>query len=388
MSGLAEEIERAVKYDKKHNARPVKSRDELPIAYEWITPEWLTDVLCREVSGAKVQSFELGESSNGTSNRRAISVVYNSTGTGNPDLPRKIFCKAAHDLANRIVVGGVGCADSESNFYLHVRPHMEIEAPVCYYAKVDPKTWNAMIILGDISDSVEEFCGHETTVTKARAMSELRLLAALHGRCYSDRALAAEIRRHFPTWRTFFNNVIEFGLKEGSEEGFRKSRGLIPDKLHARAAEIWPATVRSLARHDAEPLTLAHNDVHLKNWYVARTGEMGLGDWQCASRGHWSRDIAYALSCALTVEDRRAWERELLLYYIDQLAGAGGPRLSWDEVWSAYREQMITALTWWTITLNPAPGMPDMQPLDTTQEFVSRIGTAVDDLDTLDAFKE
>jgi hypothetical protein len=114
---------------------------------------------------------------------------------------------------------------------------------------------------------------------------------------------------------------------------------------------------------------------------------MGLSDWQCAVRGHWSRDVAYAVSCALTVEDRRAWEDDLLAFYCEALRAEGGPRLDRDEAHLAYRRQMVTAMTWWTITINPAPGMPDMQPLDATKEFLKRIGTAMDDLSSLDAFK-
>jgi hypothetical protein len=42
-------------------------------------------------------------------------------------------------------------------------------------------------------------------------------------------------------------------------------------------------------------------------------------------------------------------------------------------------------MAWWTVTLNPAPGMPEMQPRPTAVEFVTRLGTAMDDLDSLDA---
>jgi len=43
-------------------------------------------------------------------------------------------------------------------------------------------------------------------------------------------------------------------------------------------------------------------------------------------------------------------------------------------------------LAFWTITINPAPGMPDMQPRDSTLEFIRRIAIAIDDLDALDSF--
>jgi hypothetical protein len=60
--------------------------------------------------------------------------------------------------------------------------------------------------------------------------------------------------------------------------------------------------------------------------------------------------------------------------------------VSFAEGWNIYRQQMMSALTWWTVTLTPPEGLPDMQPRDTTLEFIRRITTAIDDLDSLDAF--
>jgi hypothetical protein len=64
----------------------------------------------------------------------------------------------------------------------------------------------------------------------------------------------------------------------------------------------------------------------------------------------------------------------------------GVPREPIDQVWTALRQQLMTALAFWTITLRPAEGMPDMQPLRTTREFLHRLLVAIDDHGSLDAF--
>jgi hypothetical protein len=173
-------------------------------------------------------------------------------------------------------------------------------------------------------------------------------------------------------------------MEQGSNNGFLAAEEVIPPRLYARFKEIWPATEASVRKHATLPQTLAHGDVHLKNWYVAGTGNMGITDWQCCSYGHWSRDFAYTLATALAVENRRKWEKELLTQYIDELSQHGGPELSFDEAWDQYRGQLVAALAWWTVTLTPPEGMPDMQPRDITIEFIKRIATAIDDLDALD----
>ena len=134
-----------------------------------------------------------------------------------------------------------------------------------------------------------------------------------------------------------------------------------------------------------QPETFTHGDVHLKNWYRTLNGAMGLGDWQCSGRGHWARDIAYAVATALPVEQRRAQERDLLRFYLNALATAGGPQITIDAAWKSYRAQMLSALAWWTMTVTPSTQMPDMQPLDTTRAFLSRLAVAVDDLGSIDA---
>lgn len=153
-----------------------------------------------------------------------------------------------------------------------------------------------------------------------------------------------------------------------------------------RGDGLWPATVRSVARHSELPRGLLHSDVHLKNWYVAANGEMGLNDWQCACKGNWGRDRAYCLSTALAIEDRRAWERDLLRFYLEELRAQGATAPGFDEAWVIYRQNLFSALAWWTGTLGQPPEAPKMRPRESSLEFIKRMTAAIDDLDALAAF--
>lgn len=384
MSDLIEQIKVAFARDQSRSAEKVRAASELPLSYEAITEAWLTAVLCAKHPGAAVFGFALGPADNGSSNRRGIVVQYNDAGR-DAGLPTQLFCKATHGLANRMTLGLAGAAHSEVTFYKQVRPLLEIEAPACVFAALDTQSFNSIVMLRDLATSGAQFCSHRTPMTRARAENQMNLLAELHGKGYSSAPIRAQSAQ-FSTWPEYFNKTLAFGMKEGSNLGFLAAQDVIPPRLHRRYDEIWPATLASVARHAQLPHTLTHGDVHLKNWYITGSGAMGLGDWQGVSRAHWGRDFAYTISTALNVEDRRAWERELLRLYLDSLHAAGGPMIGFDEAFTHYRQQLMTALTWWTITLSPAPGMPDMQPRDITLEFIRRIATAMDDLDTLDSF--
>lgn len=208
MNDITKAVEAAYLHDQAHNAHPVTHRDELPIAFEWITKEWLTDILCADAPGAEVTDFVLGAVDNGSSNRRRIALRYNEAGEAAAALPSSIFCKAAFDLPNRVILGIAQGAECESNFYDKVRARLDIEAPQAYYVKLDTETWKSMIVLNDITDSVTEFCNHKTIMTRARAESQLRLLARMHGKCYSDPELIKITTDNFLTWPEYFGRTL------------------------------------------------------------------------------------------------------------------------------------------------------------------------------------
>lgn len=384
MIELIEQIKRVYTEERANPQIPSRA-DTLPLSFEDISCAWLTDALCRAVPGAEVIGITLGAPDSGSSNRRKIRIDYNEIGT-RAGLPRKVFCKASHDLVNRVLLACSGALDAEVSFYKKFSKLVAIEVPVCRYAHYDNNSYNSLIILDDLSDTVESFCSHETYINLAKARSQMALLAAFHARFNADVPGAEAVLADLATWPEFFGKTLATGMKEGSNAGFLAAQDVIPPALYARYEEIWPATLRAVDEHNHLPNTLTHNDVHLKNWYVMPGDRMGLSDWQCCGRGHWGRDLAYTLATALTVEDRRLWERELVAYYVEKLQEGGVQGVDFDSAWLHYRKQLLSALTWWTITLRPAEGMPDMQPVDITLEFIRRISTAMDDVGTMDLF--
>ena len=362
----------------------VTRADQLPLAYEDITPEWLTRVLAAKAPGARASALSLGPEDSGSASRRKIAVTWNQAGQ-DAGLPDRLFCKSTFELPNRIVLGVSGGAFGGTVFLRDIRPHYAIEAPVCHFAGYNPETINSIIIMTDISDEVLSFCDHNTAMPRTRAESQIRLLARLHGQGYANGAIRAAMQP-LPTWPRFFKNTEGFGSETIAKNGFLAAEEVIPPRLFARFDEYWPLALESVALHENLPQTVAHGDVHLKNWYIAGSGDMGLSDWQCVSRGHWARDVCYAIGSALSTEDRRAWEKDLLALYLEEMAREGGPVVPFDEAWTHYRQQLVTALVWWTMTLTPGDDLPDMQPRDITLEMIRRLAVSADDCEAFDAF--
>jgi hypothetical protein len=362
----------------------LRTANDLPLSYEAITPEWLTRVLTGNHPDAQVVSHRLGEPDEGTSSRRRISLDWNEAGE-RAGLPASVFCKGTQSLESRYLLGMNGGIEAEVTFYNLVRGGLAIEAPRPLFARFDPQTFNSIIILEDLTGRVK-FGTHAMEMPLVRAQSQMKSLAVLHSKYYENPELGSTLSR-FNNWEDYFAiTVEEAGFGEACQRGFEEAEEVIPSALFRRAREIWPATLKSVARHRELPRTLLHSDPHLKNWYVAASGEMGLNDWQCACKGNWGRDISYAMTTALTTENRRAWERDLIRLYLESLVAAGGPKLRFDDAWTIYRQQTFSALAWWTGTLGQPPEAPIMQPRESSIEFIGRMTRAIDDLDALGSF--
>jgi len=166
--------------------RPLTSADVLPIAYEEITPAWMTSALARRFPGAEVAAVRIGERDEGTSSRRRIFLEWKSGGRG--DLPKSVFCKGSLSLAGRYILGLNGGIEAEATFYRTVRPQLDIIAPEPYFVGFDAHTLNSIIVMRDLGGEVR-FCPVSPTLTKELAESQLVLLATLHGRYYESSEL-------------------------------------------------------------------------------------------------------------------------------------------------------------------------------------------------------
>lgn len=383
MQTLAETIAR--RFEAEQVARPLaRMLNDVPGTYEAITADWLTAVLCRDVPGARVTSFSIADRSDGSSNRGRFHLEYDATGRAAKLLPATVFCKASVTLKNRVMLGLSHSAIGETHFFQKVRCRLDIETPVPIHAAFDPESYGYIVVMKDIG-ATTHFCNEKSTIDRAEAERLVTTLAKLHSRFYESPELGTS-SLPFYSWQDYWRNVTTtMNFQEFCDVAFGVAESVIPPRLFKRRAEIWPATERSVALYDDLPRTLNHCDVHLGNWYKAGNGDMGLTDWQVASIGHWSRDFIYATTTCLSIEDRRRWEEDLLRLYLEEMEKRGVPRVAFDKAWLCVRQQLPSALAFWTITLRPSKGMPPMQPESISYELIRRMTAAMDDYDTLDA---
>lgn len=373
-------------WDRLRQPVPRLARD-IPHAVEAITSEWLTAVLCGAHSAVHVAAIDPGPVSAGSSVRRRLGLRYDApAGTDTASLPARIFVKTSGRLLNRLMLGLSRTIEIEAQAYRHVRPLLDVEAPRCLHAAFDLRSGRQVVVLEDLVDTKgATFCSYETRIGRDAAEQMVDWLATLHGRFAGAGDLESRFgwMKSYPQW--FRDGHERWGLRKWHEQAMDEAAPVIPEALQRRRAEIWPAQVRSLGVHRDAARTVQHGDVHIGNWYATGDGRMGLCDWQCLCIGAGMRDVSYALATALTSEDRRAWERDLVVRYLDALARHTREPQPFEPAWRLYRQQMIAALLMWTPTLCHSPIMPDMQPRAVSMAMIGRIAAAVDDLGSLDA---
>jgi Phosphotransferase enzyme family len=385
VAGLLARMGAHIVDERVRRPRPT-SLAEVPPSVQALTPEWLTAALCRAHPNARVTGVSTGLGSDGSTSRRALRLSYNDAGR-EAGLPTSVYTKSTPKFTSRAVTVPAAALECEALFYDRIRPELTVEAPRGYYMALDARSGRSMFLMEDVASTKNVTFGDPTKhyIDRARAESIVTNLAILHGtfwespRFASDLALIKDAER----WQHDINDLIAFPRR--TMIGFNRAESVFPAEFRRRKAEVWPAVMSSLALHNFAPRTLLHSDVHSRNWYLIGPGGMGLYDWQLMTRGTWALDVAYALSSALTVDDRRSWERDLIELYLDRLHAAGGPSLQFENAWLTYRQQPFHGLAFWLYTIGAGRLQPAMQPDEVSLANLERMTNMIVDLDSFEA---
>jgi hypothetical protein len=363
-------------------SRPIaRTAEDVPRSGQTVTREWLTAVVCRDHPGAEVVSFETPGGSCGTSTRTALRLSYNDAGQ-EAGLPTELFTKCSTTFSQRILLGGARVLDGEVAYYTAFRPLVDMEAPHGYWGAWDPRSWRSVVLIEDVAATKgATFVDPTTELTRAQIEDLLAGMAAYHGAFW-----ASDLIRMLKTPSDHFRNISQFiNMESRVKVGARRAADLIPAPLRGRDDELWRAVRQSLELATAQPRTLLHGDSHVGQTYVTAAGRMGLTDWQVTQQGSWGYDFAYLVNSALGVDQRRAWDRELLAFYLDRLAAAGGAAPTFDDAWLTYRQQAFYPYAAWTFTIGRAAYQPRMQPESVCRPIIERLAHAIDDLESLKA---
>ena len=268
-------------------------------------------------------------------------------------------------------------------FYRDVAPYGYVRTPTLFYGDFDADTNRFVLVMEDLGHmrGIPQSVG----VDAARARHAIEQLAGLQGR--------------------FWEATDEPGLSACGEFLNIKQRRImqtvylltLPAALD-RFADLFTAETRRLALRfgfrisahfadlSAGPKTVVHGDFRADNMLFDEGGEEGglaLIDWQGCGIGCGMYDVAFFLGTSVTSDIRRRIERDVLGEYHDMVCSLGAENYTREDCWRSYRQNMLGTLMPMVIG-SGALDMSDPDLVKQTRELLSRVLTAIEDLDSWD----
>ncbi|MEX2314650.1 MAG: phosphotransferase [Thermomicrobiales bacterium] len=255
--------------------------------------------------------------------------------------------QASPDLAQRYFER---CA-REARFYREIAEGRDPD-PKLYGAWADLNTQRLLLLLEDISDGDPGDALLGCSIDQAALVVER--LAPFHARW----------------WRPADQPAFAWLPRWGSEPRARATRfqGQLEsvldryrDRIPASAADVsrtlagrYELILRAL---DQRPTTVIHGDLHLDNLIFTGGDGVALIDWQGVGVGPAIVDLGLFIVGALSVDDRRTAEMDLLARYHAVLAGHGVRGYSLADLVADYHRSLVLQLAGivgWLARVDPA----------------------------------
>jgi hypothetical protein len=328
----------------------------------------MTTALARDLVDVEVATVEVLERDDGTNRRARLGVTY-ARGTG----PSVFFVKG--EGAFRESHARNGNLFNEPELYASALP-IPVDHPHPYHVLIDRSRLDYAIVMEDVTRRGGEPADARSPMTVDRAEHGVKSLAALHARYWDGAGLANQswLKTWAATagWRDSFRSSVPLGVA--------RARDLVPDRTFTLDTMVDSA-LRSIDSFATGHLTLLHADPHIGNTYLLPDGGVGFLDWQVCRRGSWAQDLAYFLVSALTVEDRRSFEHQLVNAYREALTVPSHAKPSETETWVRYAASHPYGLAVWLATHRSDRA----QHPDVCRALIERFAVAFVDNSSVDA---
>ncbi|BBY76196.1 aminoglycoside phosphotransferase [Mycolicibacterium parafortuitum] len=346
----------------------------IPQGWDEISPEWMTSALAQHFPGAEVGGVTVALRDDGTNRRARLALSY-AAGSG----PATVFAKAV-DPEHADLVALTSGLYHEPRLFLS-GANLPLDHPTVYTAIIDESRRDFLMIMEDVVARGADPRDSTRPMTVEQVAEGVRGLARLHSEHWGERLTGNPGLGWVEPFVAF--EGLEYAQLDIAHErlGDSVSGEILAMSGKELFVDVWARYIGSLT---ASAPTLLHGDPHIGNTYVLPDGTVGFLDWQMVRRGSFSLDLGYFLQGALTIEDRRAAERDLIVEYRAALRLPAAELPTQQEIWLGYRASVAHGLAIWMATLS---GGDAWQRADICLAFAQRYAAAFIDLDTRGALE-
>ena len=287
-----------------------------PVDPQFVTPEWLSEVLGAAVSECRLEQIGIGVG--------ILGRVYRAHLSG-PDAPRSVVLKfpTLDRPARSAVCEAMEFYLREVRFYQEIGLANPLPPARPYFAAFDEDTHDFVLVLEDLG----RLRNADQTVgcTPADAATVVDAIARHHSYWWESERLAA-----FPWLKAYTEPPFARTLAENFATSWPRflevAGGDLSPELRAfgeRLPSLVPWYLEQIAR---PPVTFCHGDLRLDQLFFgvdAGDAPVTALDWQITSLSRGAYDMGYFLSQSLATETRRSCEADLLDRYAQRLAEHG-----------------------------------------------------------------
>ncbi|AWK71121.1 aminoglycoside phosphotransferase [Rhodococcus oxybenzonivorans] len=340
---------------------------------EALSPQWLTAALEPRYAGIEVREVIPGPVVDRVSTNARFTIVCERD---TPDGLSSSLCVKGYFNDQGREARSVG--EREACFYRDLAAGSGVRTLRGVYADFDPATHHGVVITEDVVAEGGVFLDADSHFTPDQAAESLSQFARLHATTWG-RAQWAETTWLKPKLDGALRAWGADTITARIDENLNGPNGLrVPAEVRdaRRLTEAYSALVGTLqSEHASSDWCVIHGDAHVGNLFLDPMGAPSLVDWQLVQRGMWYLDVGTHIATALTVDDRRRSEKDLLWHYLDCLASHGIALPSRDAAWRALSRGIVRGFFLWGITAKVAPHLIEI--------LLHRLGTAVADHDAL-----
>lgn len=349
--------------------------NRIPTQWQKVTPQWMSAAIASRHPDATLADLAILDIDDGT-NRRARFALRYASGSG----PRQVFLKA-HAPGHRLVHLRNGNLFNEARLFAS-GVSLPVDHPLVYKSIVDYLRLDFLLVMEDLTDRDADPRDATRPLTVEQVANGLCGLARLHSKYWGLSRRSHPELRWVKTWQA--SKGWQVGLRKRIPIGLQRGGARLPEVVRSLSGDsivdLWSKYVDSLA---TGPVTLLHGDAHIGNTYVLPDDDIGFLDWQVVRRGNWSQDVGYFLVSALTEEDRRLHEKQLLQVYLEHLVVPAEQLPTPGQAWMQYRTTPAYGMPIWLSTL----GTDGWQSREISTLLAERFAAAFVELDTLSALR-
>ena len=322
----------------------------MPWKKEEVTAEWMTRLLQNRYPGIVVENIELLQLFDSHTTKMRLALDFNEAGRA-AGLPRQMCLKSNYsgDFAE------VDICELEARFYHFFGGKLTVPMAKCYYADWEGDG-HGLVLLEDLTLRGGKF-GHSTDHCGVDSIAlALEGLAQMHADMWNSplleqhqwlpKSMATKVDndqiRIMQRWINI--NLADPKFQAVLPQHYLNDPGKLQRAFDALAD--WEHTLKF-------PYCINLGDCHQGNTYILPDGKRLWLDWQLVRKGRPFRDFTYFTIGALTIEERRANEKDLIKHYLKVLAATGVQGIpTFDEFFENYRRWVIYGMQAWVANMD------------------------------------